>query len=184
MGRSKACHRASARLSMRSTSRRTRAISGSTRRGCQAGTGYRPWMLVVAGFLCSSSHRNEPSTGSGARRQRLRIESAARSIFFLPSCANPFRAFLHFPFIYVLRSSPALRSDECEIVEAFIVHRDVLTGLSDLDRCLAHRMLLLPWTQRICHQSWPQRDQLWSGGPHQKSCGKRNRMAVQGQLFK
>jgi hypothetical protein len=27
------------------------------------------------------------------------------------------------------------------------------TGISDLDLSLAHRMLLLPWTQRICHQS-------------------------------
>src|SRR5712692_3425613 len=34
---------------------------------------------------------------------------------------------------------------------------DFQTGISDLDLCLAHRTLRLPWTQRICHQSKPQR---------------------------
>src|SRR5271169_4604296 len=31
------------------------------------------------------------------------------------------------------------------------------TEIPDLDLELAHRTLLLPWTQRICHQSGPQR---------------------------
>lgn len=28
-------------------------------------------------------------------------------------------------------------------------------GMSDLDLSIAHRMLFLPWTQRICHPSRP-----------------------------
>ena len=34
----------------------------------------------------------------------------------------------------------------------------LLVRVFDLNLCLAHRMLLPPWTQRICRQSRPQRD--------------------------
>lgn len=33
------------------------------------------------------------------------------------------------------------------------------TRIRDSELYLAHRMCLLLWTQRICHQSWAQRDQ-------------------------
>src|SRR5712692_2429907 len=39
----------------------------------------------------------------------------------------------------------------------------ILTGISDLDLTLAHHTLLLTSTQRICHQSRPQRG---PPGPH------------------
>jgi hypothetical protein len=55
--------------------------------------------------------------------------------------------------------SPSLSSPEAD---KYVAHNN--TRISCLDYQVAHLTRLLPLTQRICHQSGPQRDQPGSGG--------------------
>src|ERR1019366_10285889 len=68
----------------------------------------------------------------------------------------------NFPLVAFSMDRPLLARPAAEHTRLSCLHAEqsgsLETEISDLGLSVVHRTLLLPWTQRICHQSRPQRD--------------------------